>query len=176
MNTIIVNLFSGPGAGKSVVAAELFSKLKKHDIETELALEFAKDLVIEERFNTLKNQIYVFGKQLHRVTKLVDKFEVIITDSPLLLSIIYKPDGLSGTFDKLVLEIFNSFNNINYFINRKYNYSTIGRIETESEAKCKDREVKELLIKNGIYYIDLDSSNDGINFMVEDILLKLNKK
>lgn len=44
-NTIIVNLFAGPGAGKSTGAAYIFSKLKLAGIDCEYVSEFAKDKV-----------------------------------------------------------------------------------------------------------------------------------
>jgi len=63
-NTLIVNLFGGPSSGKTTMAAGLFCLLKMHGIDCELVTEFAKDLVWEERFKTLKNQQYIFGKTI----------------------------------------------------------------------------------------------------------------
>lgn len=44
-NTIVVNLFGAPGAGKSTGAAHIFAELKMCGINTELVTEFAKDKV-----------------------------------------------------------------------------------------------------------------------------------
>ena len=59
-NTLVVNLFGGPGAGKSTLMAYLFYKLKILGVEVEMSPEFAKDLVWEERFNYFDEQIYIF--------------------------------------------------------------------------------------------------------------------
>ena len=48
-NTIIVNLFGGPGTGKSTGAAYIFSQLKLAGIDCEFVSEFAKDKVWERR-------------------------------------------------------------------------------------------------------------------------------
>ena len=56
---IIVNLFSGPGAGKSTTAAGLFYKLKKQGVNCELVTEYAKHVTWRGNFSTLKNQVYV---------------------------------------------------------------------------------------------------------------------
>lgn len=43
--TIVINLLGAPGAGKSTLAALIFSKLKMKNIACEIVTEFAKDLV-----------------------------------------------------------------------------------------------------------------------------------
>ena len=44
-DTLIVNLYGGPGCGKSTGAAYLFSKLKMAGVDAEYVPEFAKDKV-----------------------------------------------------------------------------------------------------------------------------------
>ena len=43
--TIIINMISGPGSGKSVLAAELFVEMKKQGYNVEFLQEYAKKLV-----------------------------------------------------------------------------------------------------------------------------------
>ena len=77
---IIINLFAGPGSGKSTTCAGLFSKLKLAGINCEMVLEYAKELVWENNLETLDDQIYIFAEQLHRINRLKNKVDVIITD------------------------------------------------------------------------------------------------
>ena len=47
MDTIVVNLFGEPSAGKSTCAMDITAQLKRHSINAEYVSEFAKDKVYE---------------------------------------------------------------------------------------------------------------------------------
>lgn len=50
---IVINLFGGPGSGKSTGAAYIFSQLKMKGINCELITEYAKDKTWEKNFVAL---------------------------------------------------------------------------------------------------------------------------
>ena len=141
---IVVNLFAGPGVGKSTTAARIFAELKMHGVNCEMALEFAKDKVWEESFKTMDDQIYIFGKQFHKIWRLKDKVDVIICDSPLPISIVYDKEN-SEAFHTLIMEQFNKFDNYNILLKRSGEYQKEGRVQTEEEAKEVDEIVKKVL-------------------------------
>jgi hypothetical protein len=141
---IVVNLFAGPGVGKSTTAARIFAELKMHGVNCEMALEFAKDKVWEESFKTMDDQIYIFGKQFHKIWRLKDKVDVIICDSPLPISIVYDKEN-SEAFHTLIMEQFNKFDNYNVLLTRSGEYQKEGRVQTEEEAKEVDEIVKKVL-------------------------------
>lgn len=177
MNTpIVINLFGGPACGKSTTSAAVFSLLKLHDIETELVTEFAKDLVWEERFKTFKNQHYLFSKQQHRLWRVSDKVDVIVSDSPILLSIVYRQELSSDIFKQFVLEEFNSYNNINFFLNRTKQYHEVGRNQNEQAAKKLDKEIIKILDKHDINYFIINGDFAAPNRIIENILHLFNKK
>lgn len=157
-NTIVVNLIGGPGSGKSTCASGIFYKLKQSGINCELALEFAKDKVWEDSIKVLDDQLYIFGKQYHKLFRLKDKVDVIITDSPLLVSILYNKTP-SKYFDDLVVEQYNTFNNMLFFINRPDTYQTEGRLQTANDAKTIDDETKCMLKYNNIPYTEISCEN-----------------
>jgi hypothetical protein len=164
--TIIVNLFGGPGSGKSTTAAGLFHKLKINGINCELVTEFAKHITWKEDFNTLKNQIYVFAKQHDRMFHLKDKVDVIITDSPIIMGLSYcNWDLMSRSFEQFVVDEFNRDDavNINYFINRVKEYNPSGRSQTEEEAKEKDKEIKTLLDKYVVSFSPIDGDENAVD-------------
>lgn len=170
MNTQIINLFGGPGTGKSTIAALVFGELKKKGYEIELVTEYAKDKVWEESYKTLENQIYVFGKQLHRIWRIKNKVNFIITDSPILLSIIYDKEK-NDNLKRLVLDVHNNFNNINILIKRDTIYNPNGRFQNEIEAKQIDKQIMNLLKNNSIDFHEINITN-----AVEEIINIITKK
>lgn len=94
MGALIVNLFGVPGAGKSTGAAYIFSRLKMLGVNAELVTEFAKDKVWENNEEVFNNQAYIFGKQSFKISRCANKVDVVITDSPLPLSVFYNNDSL----------------------------------------------------------------------------------
>lgn len=173
--TIIVNLYAGPGTGKSTAMAGIFSRLKLKGINCEMAPEFAKEKVWEESFKVLNNQIYVFGKQLHTVHRLLDKVDVVITDSPLLLSLIYGHKEIPE-FKNFVLAVYNQFNNINYFLNRIKEFNPAGRMQNHEEAKELDQKILDMFRENGVEYKQHLSCEDTMDFIVDEIIEKLKEQ
>ena len=172
MTVKVVNLYGGPGVGKSTTAAGIFSLLKLHDVECELITEYAKDLVWEERFKTFKNQHYIFGKQYHRLWRVADKVDVAVTDCPLMLSIIYgdRYKTTSNNFKKNVVDVVNSFDNLNVVLTRTKEYNSNGRNETEDEAKDVDAAVTKYLCYYCMPFAEVPGNFEGINEIVRYIL------
>jgi len=146
----VINLFAGPGAGKSTTAAGLFYKMKTDGFKVELVTEFAKEKVYDGHLGCLEDQIYVFAKQQRRLKRLVGSVDYAISDSPLLLSIIYNKD-LSSNFDNLVLDFWGHYTNWNYFIVRDKPYAQYGRVQNEEQAMEIDLRVLALLAKTSSY-------------------------
>lgn len=149
--TTVINLYGGPGTGKSTTAAHLFALLKQEGKNAELVTEYAKDKVWENSLGVLGNQIYVLGKQYHRMYRLLGKTDYIVTDSPLLFSLYYG-SGHGNSFKQLVLELYKSMDNVNVFLKRVKPYVAVGRMQTEDQAKHIDIELMNILSANNISY------------------------
>lgn len=174
---ILVNLFGAPGAGKSTGAAYIFSQLKLLGVNAELVTEFAKDKVWEENKAVFNNQAYIFGKQYFRISRCADKVDVIITDSPLLLSVIYNTDPVLGEeFNAVVRNVMNSYNCKNYYLARVKEYNPVGRFQTEEESDKIADEVLELLKRENIPYTLSCGSLDGYELIIDDIMEALESK
>lgn len=168
---IVVNLFGAPGAGKSTGAAIVFSELKKAGVNAELVAEFAKDKTWEHNNKALSTQEYVFGKQSYRLARCRDDVDVIVTDSPLPLSIIYNHNpALDINFERTVINVFETYDNMNYYIHRVKPYNPKGRNQTEEESDALVGPINELLCKYGIEYAAINGDDDGYDRIVQDVL------
>ena len=173
----VINLFGGPGSGKSTTAAGLFHLMKLNEMNVELVTEYAKDLTWEERYGLLANdQLYVFAKQQKRLQVLKNKVSYVVTDSPLILSLIYREwNYLPQNFEPLVFEVWQGFKNKNYFIKRTKNYVPIGRSQTEDEAKHVDERVKTFLNTKSIEHDILEGDETTPQRIYDDILIDVLK-
>lgn len=170
--TIVVNLFGAPCAGKSTAAAYIFALLKMAGINAELVTEFSKDVVWEEAKEPFNTQAYIFGQQLFRQNRCNGKVDVIVTDSPILLSIIYnhEPDY---DFTRYVLHCFDLFNNMNYYINRTHGFVESGRVHSEEQSDIIARQIKYLLNRYNIPFDEKDSSEETYRSIVGEVITAL---
>ena len=94
----------------------------------------------------------------HKIYRLLDKVEFIITDSPLPISLYYNKEE-SQFFDKFIIEQYNKFNNLMYFIERdESHYETVGRTQTFEESKEIDKNIIQLLRKYDIPFKSVPQS------------------
>lgn len=148
--------------------------MKIRDMEVELVTEYAKKLVWQKRHNTLQDQMYVTAKQNHRMNILREQVNWCITDSPILLGLHYSPLYYPRTFPDFILDIFNSYNNINFFLKRTKKYNPNGRNQTEDEAKEADANIRTLLDTYKIPYSVIQGDRNAPKRIMEIILAQGN--
>lgn len=169
---IVVNFFGGPGSRKSTMCASVFSRLKWMGINCEYAAEFAKDLVWEGAVDILDNQIYIFGHQHHRIWRLAGNTDVILTDSPLLLTIVYDQEKRED-LRRLVLHEMARYINVNFFLRRVAKFQQAGRVQNEEQSKEKDQEIMRTLNELSIPYFNVSGDETEVGHIVEEVLLAI---
>lgn len=170
--TLIVNMIAGPGVGKSTMTAAVFAELKMLGIKAEMVTEYAKGMTWQKSTRVLENQIYVFGKQHHYLTRPKDQVDVIVTDSPLLMSTIYDREN-NEHLQKLILFEHEKMNNLNFFLVRSHEYQRVGRSQSEEEARLIDDKILNVLKENKIQYVEIVPSRDGVQKIVSEIERRL---
>lgn len=179
---IVVNLFAGPGAGKSTTAAGVFHNLKTSGVNCEYVHEWIKWSVWEDRLSILDDQMYIFAKQHHMLHTLRDKVDVAVTDSPILFSLIYgKLYGKSAfkrypEFFTLVENVFKDFDNENFIIDRVKPYNQSGRVQSYEEACKLDLRIARTLTTTGHKYTRVKGDASGVDAVTESIIKRLGEK
>lgn len=171
--TLIVNLFGGPGAGKSTGATYIFSKLKLAGVDAEYVSEYAKDKVWEQQSDTFwKTQMYVTGKQAWKIARCFGKVDVIITDSPIRLGRTYAEAINRPKLAEAITEEANIYNDssIDIFVNRVKPYNPNGRNQTADESDKIAETMKAGLRGQGVNLIEINGDEAGYTRMVEYIL------
>jgi hypothetical protein len=159
---------------KSTIATFLHAMLKMHGVTSEYTAEYAKDLAWEGRLDLAVDDLKLFGEQQHRQFRLKGKVDCIISDSPLLLSSIYRTND--NLLNALVLQEFNKYENINFYVIRKKKYIRRGRKEGKKEATKIDKKTRGYLDHNQIGYTEVEGSWDGALKVLEIVLKRLNIK
>lgn len=167
---LVINLFGGPGAGKSTTASGVFHLLKTRDQKAEYVQEFAKDVVWDQSYKILEDQFFLTANQNRRLYRLKGhNLDYAIVDSPLLLGLVYKNENYFKNYEPLVLEMFNSYNNLNIFLNRTKKYQQYGRQQTEDEAIIIDEKIKNMLRGYNIDFIEMDGDVDAPHKVLKEL-------
>ena len=167
---IVINLWGAPSSGKSTGASYIFSKLKLKGYNVELVTEFAKDLTWEENYAALNNQFYVSGCQSYRLSRLKNKVDVIITDSPLPIGIMYFNANTPKNLEDVILADFNRYDNVNFQILRDKPYNPAGRNQTETESDIIARRITEFLENENIQFVPIKGNKQGYKYILNYIV------
>lgn len=160
----VINIFGGPGAGKSTTAAGIFYKMKQKGINVELVTEYAKDMTWEGRMNILGDQLYVLAKQQRRVSRLEGKVDYVVTDAPFFLGLVYMEPDYLKTFEPLVLEAWERYDNHCFMLNRQnIAFQEVGRNQDADGAKAIDDKLHRLLNSRRIPFTEIITSDSAVD-------------
>jgi hypothetical protein len=171
----VINFFGGAGVGKSSQAAGLFYAMKQQGYNVELINEYAKEMVWEEHASMMPDQLYLMAQQHRKQLRLVGKVDYCITDSPMLLNVVYRhmygEPTYSELLDHLSIECFNKYSNINILMARpqQQQFESKGRLQDYHQSLFVDQQIEKLLTKLGENYIKIsyDHNPDPINDILE---------
>ena len=163
-----VNVFGGPGLGKSTLAAKLFAELKIKSYDVEHISEFIKTWAHAGRIPESFDQHYVFAKQLHAEDMALRNVKLIVTDSPLLLNCAYgrfygfhpylEMIAIAKHFDEV-------FPPLNLLIQRTVDYNEAGRYQNLDQAKKFDVLLEDSLYDQQYHKVDVGQFGDIMNLV-----------
>jgi hypothetical protein len=176
--TLLVNLYGGPGTGKSTSAALIFSRLKMDGKNAELVKETAKDWAWEKRHIDAYSQFYLMGRQIRRESMLLGKVSHIVTDAPVMLydyyAQKYSPPAIaaavSGTVDAYYRQLrLEGHEVLHVFLKRSKAYNPEGRYQTEEEAREIDRELVAMMMDRPMKYTFCDTEQSVLETLARSL-------
>ncbi len=179
VKTTIINLYGGPGTGKSTTAAQFYHLLKVKGANVELVREYVKDWAWEKRAISTYDQIYFLGKQVRRESMLYGKVNTIITDSPVMMNLFYAqkycPLSLAEGIRSATLSFYkqgadDGHKHIHIFLNRTKPYIGEGRYQTEAEAREMDFGIKRILEDLRFPFIEATTDEAELVELLDSIL------
>ena len=156
MKTTIINVYGGPGVGKSTSAAYLFYLLKSQGESVELVSEYVKAWAWEGRKFSNYDEIYFLGKQVRHESMLFGKVKWIVTDAPVYMTAYYASIYCNPKLAHGVGEAAQAFyqqakddghQHLHVMLSRNKPYNPEGRYQTEEQALSVDKGVREMLSK-----------------------------
>jgi AAA domain len=176
MKTTIINLYGGPGCGKSTSAAYLYYLLKVQKENVELVREYVKDWAWDNRKFGAYDEIYFLGKQVRHESMLFGKVDYIVTDAPVYMTAYYASIYCSLTLSKGVLGEAQAFyqqvaedghQHLHIMLNRIRPYAQEGRYQNESQAHSVDDGVGDMLRNLGIRVISANPDEASLKQTLE---------
>jgi len=151
---ILIDLYGGPGAGKTTLSFYLMFRLKMAGIRAELVGEAAREHHIYDSMPgnvappLLDNQILLAGQQFERILRLQrHDFEVAVNDSPLIQGLLYcEGQAYYDHLKKTVRSVEPYFETYKVMIHpRPGSYDPESRVQrTEKAARALDATVVKL--------------------------------
>jgi predicted ATPase len=161
-----INLFGGPGVGKSTLAARLYACLKQGGVNAELVREDVKQWAYEKRPIKPWDCMGVFGRQFDAEQRLLQLgIKPVITDAPLSLNCFYSQVVHKCPAHKELRTICRRFDvtypTLNFFVHRSTQFSVEGRYQTEEDAIALDQDIEAYIAVLGIKYHDIMSDSES---------------
>ena len=181
----LIMVMGPPASGKSTLAAEVHTELKKKGVNSIFVSEAATDYIAEYGTpNTPNDQMIIFYKQLNREKMFLESKDYIICDSSSILNYFYfrtlYPYQLSNKdiasinhMQKEILKHINLVDYIFYVPSMNTNTEDGIRFHDNNEIKKLERWIKSYLEIENINHTDL--SNIDINKRVDFIIKTITK-
>lgn len=152
---LLINLYGGPGAGKTTTALRLTGALKAAGYEAEYVPEYARDLALEERLNVTP-QFDILMEQTKRIMRTIGTgIDIVVTDSPILLQSLYS--ATAADRERAVVmhtALATVFDMMNFLIdNNRLSHSMVGRITSKEDAQAIDGMSMKMLVEGGYEFL-----------------------
>jgi len=156
MNTLI-QIASGAGYGKSVLASRLYVKLTKKNKKVELVQELVKKYAyLQRELGFSINDCNRIDSQV--IYKALKQNEFVIYDNSVFSYAVYSENFTQSEFYNLLSKEFRIINL--HISNRNFEYNPIGRLHSDLESTFINLRFRDYMQKFNISYISISDVNN----------------
>ena len=180
----LIMVMGPPASGKSTLAAEVHTELKKKGINSAFVSEVATDFIAEYGVpNSPQDQMVIFYKQLNREKMFLESKDYIICDSSSILNYFYfrslfgtelsnKDVALINHIQKEILKHINTIDMVFFVPPIDTNTNDGIRFHQGDEIKKLGRWIKSYLEMENIKHEDLSDikMKDRVDYVIKKIL------
>lgn len=179
MSTTVINLYGGPGTGKSTSAAFIFYLLKAAGNNAELVREYVKEWAWDLRTPGTYDQLYLMGKQIRKESMLYGKVSHIVSDAPIMLGIYYarkySPPAIAHGVTEAIVSYYKQAEldgnrHIHVFLRRSKAYNPAGRFQTEDESKEIDLAILDILDEFRFPVIGCHTTEEALRHFFDEFI------
>lgn len=156
----VINLYGGPGCGKSTTAAAVFALLKQKGYRTELMREPFKAGIWDGYAAGMADQVWITGLVYHELMQYKrGGVDVVVSDVPLLMGTVYGT-AEGPNFRAYVRQLDARFQRLDVFLRRVKPYESAGRLQDEMAARNLDFKILGTIqaTPGELHHIDGDAS------------------
>ena len=167
--TKVINIIGGPGCDKSLFSSAIILNLSLRQKSVEQIPDYAKSLVWQKDFESLKNQYQIAQRQFEMINLLDGQVQYLVTECPLPQVLYYNENYPENICDIVktktqILEWYKQHDNLNILVVRgTKKYSHIGRFQDEDQARDIDDALRKTLLREGIKFTALSPDIAEIN-------------
>lgn len=167
--TKVINIIGGPGCDKSLYSSAIVLKLHLRHKTVETVPEIGKMLVWQRDTDALRNQYGIALMQYRMLEVLDGQVAFLVTEGALPQLLYYNahyPDNVCDVpkTRQQILAWYKQFNNINILAQRDLDkpYIRSGRLQDEAQALQVDKDLRHLLVEEGIKFTALPPDHKAI--------------
>jgi hypothetical protein len=161
MSVMRINLWGGPGVGKTTAALRLVAEIRAAGALLEYVPEVMKDWAWDGRRPVGYQRIGVFADQLAAEERPLRNGIPIVTDSPLGLLPDYDDQSSYVPGLLLLAAAFEAdYPSLDVYFRRTLPYDHRGRFQTEAQAHQVDEKILAILQEAGRPYLTVDPTAD----------------
>ncbi len=159
--TKVINIIGGPGCDKALFSSAILVNLILMNKSVEHIPDYAKSLVWQQDFETLKNQYQIAQRQYDMISLLDGQVQFLITECSLPQVLYYNEHFADNICDiaktrARILEWYGQQDNINVLVERgQRKYVHTGRFQDEEQARQVDLGMRAILEREQLPFVTL---------------------